>query len=128
MGYNKVTLQPGLNMLSSQFVQVGAGENSLTLLDAVKLTGQPSFDEDFEAQTTIRFWTGRGYDEYSWSGNLTGENPDMAEALEDELGVEAATLNNHWLNGDYEIVNEEIGIGKSFWVYAKTAGTITFSK
>ena len=68
-----------------------------------------------------------GYRYYSWSGNLTTENPDMAEELEDELGVDASTLNNKWLDGDYED-SGTAAIGTSFWIYAKNPGTVTFTK
>ena len=115
-------------MVSSQFVMVGAGETPLGLTEATNLEGQASFDEDGNAQTTIRFWTGGGYDYYDWSGDLTGENPDFAEELADELEVDASTLNNHWLNGDYEVADDAIALGTSFWIYAKNAGTITFLK
>ena len=123
VGYNKITLQPGLNMLSSQFFTVGANGATLDLTDATNMTGQPSFDENGDAQTTIRFWTGGGYHSLSWAGNLTGENPDMAEEIEEELEVDPATLNNHWLDSSYEVADDELSKGEGFWIYAKNAGS-----
>ena len=114
-------LVAGLNMVASPWPMN-------VPLTKISVTGQPSFNESGDAQTTLRVWTGGGYTYYAWAGDLTGENPDMAEEIADELGVDPATLNNHWLNGDYEIADDEIEIGTSFWIYAKNSGTITFSK
>ena len=114
-------------MLSAQFVEVGSGNVDLALPDATNMSGQPSYDENGDAQTTLRLFTGTGYRYYSWSGNLTTENPDMAEELEDELGVDASTLNNQWLDGDYEISQAPLSVADGFWLYAKNAGTITLS-
>ena len=127
VGYNKIELKAGLNMLSSQFVVVGSEKTPLDLTDATNLTGQPSFNESGDAQTTLRFWTGGGYTYYGWAGNLTGENPDMAEEIADELGVDPATLDNHWLDGDYAVVDDPMESGEGFWLYAKNGGTLTIS-
>ena len=127
VGYNKIQLNAGLNMLSSQFVVVGSDNIPLDLTDATNLTGQPSFNDSGDAQTTLRFWTGGGYTYYGWAGNLTGENPDMAEEIADELGVDPATLNNHWLDGDYAVVDDPMENGEGFWLYAKTGGTLTIA-
>lgn len=128
VGYNKVTLNEGLNLLSAQFVPVGA-DGSLSLEDITSLTGEASFDEDFAAQTTLRFFTGSGYEYYGWSGNLTTENPDLAEALADEQELDdASVLNNKWLDSSYEIASDPVDIGSGFWLYAKTAsGVFTVS-
>ena len=127
VGYHKIPLKEGLNMLSSQFVVVGTDSTALDLTDATSVTGQPSFDENGHAQTTIRFWTGRGYDYYNWAGNLTGENPDMAEEIAEELEIDPATLNNKWLDSEYEVADEPLSSGDGFWLYAKNEGTITIS-
>ena len=125
VGYHKITLAQGLNMLSSQFVVVGTDSDALALTDVTDMTGQPSFDENGHAQTTIRFWTGRGYDYYNWAGDLTGENPDMAEEIAEELEVDPETLNNQWLDSDYQVAEEPLDNGSGFWFYAKNAGTVT---
>ena len=128
VGYQKVALAKGLNLVGSQFVQVGEGDVPFELSELTNMKDQPSFDESLNAQTTIRFFTGVGYDYYGWSGNLTVENPDMAEELADELELDdPSVLNNHWLNSSYEISDEEALTGQGFWIYAANAGTITMS-
>ena len=128
VGYDKVTLSAGLNLLSAQFVNVGDA-TALSLGTLNQLSGQPSYDEEFNPQTTIRVFTGDGYDYYGWTGNLTTENPDMAEALAEELELPDPTqLNNKWLDSSNAIADEPLAIGEGFWLYAKNAnGTLTTS-
>ena len=117
VGYTKITVNPGLNLLGSSFVQVGSGE-ALDINDAIKNNGLPGLDENMERfLTTIRLWTGSSYDTY---GFLT-----EAEAIANEW-PEAA---NKWLLGDFsDIADVTIPAGAGFWIQTTGTGSVTFTK
>ena len=114
VGYTKVTVKPGLNLLASSFVQVGSGE-AADVNEAVKVSGLPGLTEDMsEFATTLKVWTGIGYKTY---GYLTEE-----EAIANEW-PEAA---NTWLLGDFsDIAAVQVPAGDGFWVKTTGTGTIT---
>lgn len=123
VGYNKVTLSAGLNLLASQFVLVG-GEQP-TINDAVVvMSGQSGYDdESFDPTTELRVWTGGGYDTFGWTGNLLTDSPNMAS----EMGVNDDSLNNKWLTDSYEEAEEPLNTSLGYWLKAGSAGTVTFS-
>ncbi len=122
VGYNKVTLQTGLNFIGSQFVIVGGDSGDMNT--SVDATGQNGFDDDsFDATTTLKVWTGAGYVDYGWTGNFLTESPTLAG----ELGVTDNSYDNKWLNDDYEVVEEDVDVGTGFWIKAGKAGTVTLS-
>ena len=114
VGYEKVTLAAGYNMIGVQFNQVG-GE-ALPLADVGILgSNAVGFDEDGNYASTMEIWNGNGYDKYGWSGS----------SGTDVLGNSA--LDNKWLNYDLE---EEDGVsvaGSGFWISAATATEMTIS-
>ena len=122
VGYNKVTLSPGLNMLGSQFVLVGTQADQ-DMNEMAQVTGQNGYDANYNPTTTIRVWNGGGYVRYGWSGNLLEDSPDLA----DEMGVTDHSLDNKWLDDRYEVTDETVSIGSGFWLSAGNAGTVMFS-
>ena len=114
VGYTKVTVQPGFNLLGSSFVQVGSGE-ALDISDAVKVSGLNGLDEGLEKfVTTLKVWTGTSYDAYGYV------NAEEAAAWE---WPEAA---DKWLLEDMtDIATVPVPAGNGFWVKAAQTGTIT---
>ena len=114
VGYTKVTVQPGFSLLGSSFVQVGSGE-ALDINEAIKNNGLPGLNEDMDDfSTTVRLWTGTGYDTY---GFVTEE-----EAILNEW-PEAA---DKWILEDFtDIAAVQVPAGNGFWVKTTGTGTIT---
>ena len=117
VGYTKVTVQPGFNLLGSSFVQVGSGE-ALDINEAIKVSGLNGLDEGLEKfVTTVRLWNGTGYDTYGYV------NADEAAAWE---WSEAA---DKWLLSDMsDIADVTIPAGAGFWIKTTGTGTVTFTK
>ena len=129
VGYQKLNLTAGLNLVGIQFVDVGAQNAAVTSI--AKLVGQATYDEDMNAQTELRTWTGAGYDSYEWTGSLSTDNPDMAAGLEDEMGLVDATkgaFDNTWLYG-YEPTDVTLTPGTGAWIKASDTvqNAITFT-
>jgi hypothetical protein len=123
VGYEKVTLTAGLNLIGSQFVLVGGDTATMNEL-TTSMEGQSGYDDDsYDPTTELRIWTGSGYAQYGWTGDLLTDSPALAE----EMGVDDHSFDNQWLNGDYEIAEDEMDVGKGFWIKAKTAGTVVMS-
>ena len=114
VGYEKVNLSKGFNMIGTQFLQVG-GEPLAIATVGVLDSSMAGFDEDGVYATEMQIWNGNGYDYYGWSGTSAGEY------MEDE------SLNNMWLNGDFKTDDATSTAGQGFWIKAATAGTITLS-
>ena len=114
VGYTKVTVNSGLNLLGSSFVQVGTGE-ALDINDAIKVSGLPGLNETMERfLTTVLAWTGTSYDTY---GFITEE-----EAIANEW----PEASNKWLLGDFtDIAAVPVPAGDGFWVQTTGTGTIT---
>lgn len=114
VGYTKVTVNPGFNLLGSSFVQVGSGE-ALDINEAIKNNGLPGLTEDMSYfNTTVRLWTGNGYDTY---GFITEE-----EAVANEW----PEASNKWLLEDFSaIAAVSVPAGDGFWVKTTGTGTIT---
>ena len=123
VGYEKVTLTAGLNLIGSQFVVIGGKTATMNELTAV-MEGQSGYDDDsYDPTTELRVWTGSGYAQYGWTGDLLTDSP----ALADEMGVTDHSFDNKWLNGSYEVSEEDLDAGMGFWIKAKTGGTVTFA-
>ena len=91
VGYTKLTLQPGLNMLATQFVDVGYPDISVQKVDGAELLG---FNWDTEdVNTTLRTWnsTQQGYVTYAWFGVTDG-----TDAMEDP------SLNSKWVVSSWD--------------------------
>jgi len=110
VGYNKITLKPGYNAISGQFVPVGA-ETVSDILSIADCTVLPSMDPDTETGfgfARLQTWdpTG-GYTTYEWTGE------GIAEAWE-QPGID-----NKWMTVGAGAVAENvlIGVGDSFWLW-----------
>ena len=122
VGYTKVGLQSGLNLIGSQFVLVGGSVAGMN--DFVVAEGQDGFDdESFDAATTLKIWVGDGYIDYGWTGEFSKNNPTLAG----ELGIDDESYDNKWLNDDYEVADENLQIGTGFWIKAGKEGTVLLS-
>ena len=113
MGYNKVTLQNGLNLVGNNWKLVGGSIASMTdVLDASTLSGMDLQTGDFPTQ--IQTWTGSGYETYGWTGYFGDD-------------AESAPYNYKWLDQDSNIANITTKNGMAFWLNTKEIGTVTFS-
>ena len=109
VGYNKVTLTSGYNLLGANWNLVGGQDGSLTeVMDATKLPGLDVDTEKFGA--TVQVWNGAGYTSYGWSG---------------EVGD--ADLDNTWLTLSWDAANVDAAKGTAFWLNSTTASEVTFS-
>ncbi len=130
MGYTKLNLAAGLNLVGIQFVDVGQSDAAVT--SVAKLTGQATYNEDMDAQTLLKKWNGSGYDSYEWTGALSQDNPDFAAGMEEEGGLTGATTgayDNKWFYA-YEPTSDTdtIPAGVGFWIKASDSGKITFTR
>ena len=118
VGYNKVTLQKGLNLVGSQFLNIGAGVQDIQDISAANTL--PGISDAGVFQTTLRVWTGNGYTTYGWS-----------DADDGDVEVDGETWpesNSKWLNyGMSEIVERDMPTGEGFWIKTDEAATITFA-
>ena len=114
VGYEKISLSAGYNMVGVQFAEVGGDTKILSTVGELDST-MDGVDEDGDYATTMRVWTGNGYKTYGWSG--TG----MSEFFDD------ASLDNKWLNNDMEEDDTDMTASSGFWVNAATAGTMIIS-
>ena len=123
VGYNKVTLNQGYNMLAVQFAKVGGAAQSIQEVFTGNLpdmgfdsaTDEPIWNAKFQT------WNGGGFDTYYWTGS-TGN---------DIFGEEG--WNNVWVVGQYGqggIADVTINVGDPFfiWISSGTGVVATFTK
>ena len=80
VGYQKVTLSKGWNMVGVQFVRVGGDVKNLT--DCFVLDDTfAGYDDDYKFSTQMRIWNGDGYDFYGWAGS-SGTDVDDDPSLD----------------------------------------------
>ena len=108
MGYEKVNLNPGYNMVGVQFVDVGGSVKDLAT--AITLdSGFKGYDDGYDFFSRMQVWNGNGYDYYGWagtSGTDVDEDPSLdytwtdmaAEAIEDDPGIPA--FGGVWINAE----------------------------
>ena len=78
VGYEKITLAQGYNMIGVQFAEVGGSDKILSTVGELD-SAMDGVDEDGDYATTMRVWTGNGYKTYGWSGTGMSENFDDEE-------------------------------------------------
>ena len=116
VGYAKIDLAEGFNLIGSQFLEVGATVKDVNdfIYDGSALLG---LDDEWAYQTTMRVWTGTGYVTYGWLDGEDGTNNEMPE------------WNNSWLLYDMSgLADITLNVGEAVWINAPTAGTVTFTK
>ncbi|MBQ6247349.1 MAG: hypothetical protein IJK04_10820 [Kiritimatiellae bacterium] len=116
VGYQKVALDPGYNMIGVQFVDVGTGEaKSLTTVAALDST-MDGFDEEGTFATQLKVWRNGDYTTYGWSGT------SGTDVLDD------SSLDNKWLNRDLEEdTTASLDAQDAVWIKAGSSGTILVS-
>lgn len=119
VGYNKITLNPGYNLVSAQFVPVGGdliGDveevlNSLTL---------PGVDPDGDGRGYARLmtWNVNKYDIYEWAGTTLVDAWEWPET------------ENKWMTALSQDIATDvtIGVGEGFWVWLDPTQTYTDPK
>ena len=113
VGYAKIDLAEGFNLIGSQFLEVGATVKDVNdfIYDGSALLG---LDDEWAYQTTMLVWTGTGYTTYGWLDGEDGTNNEMPE------------WNNTWLKYDMsDVAVENMDLGKGVWINSANAGTIT---
>ena len=113
VGYQKVALDPGYNMIGMQFVEVGSGD-AKALADAATLdSSMAGFDEDGFYATELMVWKNGNYTTFGWSGS----------SGTDVLGDDS--LDNKWLDKDLEETADELAAEDAVWIKAEKVGTVT---
>jgi len=114
VGYQKVTLDPGYNMIGMQFVEVGSGD-AKALADAATLdSSMAGFDDEGTYATELMVWKNGNYTTFGWSGSSPSEY------------MEEPSLDNKWLDLNLEEdSNAFLDAPDAVWIKAATAGTVT---
>ena len=114
VGYNKITLTEGYNLVGAQFVQVGGDNRDLSTSFVLDETFA-GYDSKYKFKTRLQVWNGIGYDTYGWAG-------DSGTEVDDD-----PSLDYTWTDLGAEAVDDKIPIGAAVWIIAEKAGTITFT-
>ena len=113
VGYNKVSLTPGYNLLGIQFSQVGGA--SLDLSDAVILDETyGGYDSNYDFKSTLRVWdpSTEKYITYGWAGT-SGTTVDNDPSLD-----------NTWTDLEaYAVEGEDLDVTQGIWIRAEKVGT-----
>ena len=115
VGYEKVSLSKGLNMVGVQFQAVGGDSLVMSSVGTLDNT-MAGFDDDEMFATTLLVWTGNGYKTYGWSGT------SGTDVYED------SSYDKQWLDSMTREPSEtptDKGLG--CWIKAGKAGTFTIS-
>ena len=115
VGYQKVNLRAGFNLVASQFLLVG-GETK-DIQDYVEADNtMPGLDENGSFQTTMRVWTGTGYSTYGWLNATDGTANEVPE------------WNSKWvLEDSSDLADVDMNVGDGYWVICSEAATATFA-
>ena len=117
VGYEKISLNVGYNMIGVQFTQVGGEDLPLSTVATLD-DSMAGFDEEGTYATEMQVWDGSNYTTYGWAGTSPEEF------------MEEASLNNQWLDyNDYVSVDDSLSAGAGFWIKVSsgTAGTLTIA-
>lgn len=111
VGYNKITLHEGYNLLGIQFSQIGG--DSLDLSDAVKLDDSfAGYNNDYDFMSTLRVWNGSEYITYGWAGT-SGTDVD-----------DDPSLDNTWTDLEaYAVEGKVLDVAQGIWIRAEKNGT-----
>ena len=118
VGYQKINLVAGYNMVAAQFGLVGANSLERDISHIGTLDDQMAgYDDEYTYATEMRVWdpATTAYTIYGWAGTSPETVDDMPE------------LNNTWLDAGTEATDDVIPAGASVWIKAEKAGTITFT-
>ena len=114
VGYNKVDLNRGYNMLAVQFNEVGGGAQSIQDIFTGNLPDMAVDGEGFPIwNAKIQTWNGAGYDIYYWTGSVGGELFDDS------------SYNNVWVAGEYGedgVAHASTPIGDGVFLWTSSTG------
>ena len=116
VGYQKINLVQGFNMVSAQFVAVGDESGAIDIAKFGTLDSAMSgYDDEYTYATEMRVWdpARKGYTTYGWAGT-SGTDVDGDESYD-----------NQWLDLDTEITEDTIPVTSGVWIKAEKAGTLT---
>ena len=118
VGYQKINLVTGYNMVGAQFKNVGEGTltrpiSTIGMLDS-RMSG---YDNEWTYTTEMLVWdpSTLGYTTYGWAGT-SGTDVD-----------DDASYDNQWLDQGTEITTDTISITSGFWIHTSETGTMTIS-
>ena len=114
VGYTKVSLDAGYNMIGVQFQNIGTQTAAITTLGKLD-SSFAGYDDAYDFPTQMRVWNGVGYDYYGWAGT-SGTEVDND-----------STLDNTWTDLEAYAVTDTLKPGDGVWIVAEKAGTITLS-
>lgn len=111
VGYNKISLSEGYNLVGIQFSQIGG--DSLDLSDAVIMDkAYAGYDSNYKFKSTLRVWNGSEYATYGWagtSGTIVDNDSD---------------LDNTWTDLEaYAVDGEVLDVAQGIWIRAEKDGT-----
>ena len=115
VGYTKIQLNEGYNLIGSQFLNVGGQIKDINdfIVDGSGLLG---LDDEGMYQTTMRVWDGSSYTYYGWLDSDDGTINEVPE------------WNNTWLKYDMsDVAIEDMDLGKGVWLITPNATSITVS-
>lgn len=119
VGYDKINLSEGFNLVGIQFQTVGATSDlSRKIATIATLDDSMSgYDDGYEYATQMQVWDPgtASYTIYGWAGTSPGDIDGMDE------------LNNQWLDFNTEETDETIQVMNGVWIKAEKAGTMTLS-
>ena len=113
VGYQKIQLHAGYNMIGAQFIKVGGDKLNVADNDFLPDSSVGGVDTtSYEFTTYIMPWMGTGYAEsFYWAGEAgLGEDYD-----------------NKWLDSDWLPVSREFDASEGTWLWTPSAGSITVS-
>ena len=105
-----VPLSVGYNMVCNPYPRTVKASDF-----GVLSSDMAGFDEDGNYATKMMIWKDGNYTTLGWSGT------SGTEYLED------SSLDNKWLNLDYEETEDTVDYGHGVWIKAGSSGSITFS-
>ena len=118
MGYQKIDLVAGYNMVGAQFKTVGSDtlERAISSIGTLDPT-MSGYDDEYTYTTEMLVWdpTTLGYTTYGWAGT-SGTDVD-----------DDASYDNQWLDFDTEITADTIDITSGVWIHTSETGTMTIS-
>ena len=117
VGYTKIQLNEGYNMIGVQFSDIGGAEKSLTSVFTLDETFA-GYDDDYKFSNKMRVWDGvkESYAFYGWAGS-SGTDVD-----------DDPTLDNTWTDMEaYAVEGEFFSVGSGAWIITDKSGTLTVS-
>ncbi len=115
VGYQKINLDAGYNMIGVQFNEVGGEDKDVATVGTLSAT-MAGFDDEGNFITEMMVWENGDYTTYGWGGTSGTDYADDS------------SLDNKWLDLQLQVPqNATLASTGAFWVKAGSAGSITVS-